>query len=218
MQRGLLFVLLTMCTATALAGEPTIVVMPDGTAWFSKGDGSPTIVVTNVVLPPGSIPTPPGPTPPGPQPPGPTPPNNPSSITGLVKGWSDEVGDSTGCAIMETLYKVLADNTANGTIPTDPASMDKAITEAADEAIDMIPGKYDDDWEEVHQKIMGELGKLLVQRGGTMTQTQWTSFFRESEAGFTASNANASLPIWLQPLIAELVKILIKLLTNMFAG
>ncbi len=213
MRQGLLLALLTMCSAAALAGEPTIVVMPDGTAWFSRGDGSETIVVTNVVLPPGNIPTPPT----GPQPPKPTPPDNPSNITSLVKGWADEVDDSTGCAIMETLYKVLADNTANGNIPTDPTSMDKAITEAADEAMDMIPGKHDEDWEDVHQKIMGELGKLLVQRGGSMTQTQWTSFFRESQAGFQASNAGAALPIWLQPLIAELVKILIKLLTNMFA-
>ena len=211
MRRAILFALVMATSSAVVAGEPTIVILPNGTAWYSAGDGSPTVLISNVIPPPGTVP----PTnPDGPKAP-PVP--GPSGIEIQVRGWAEEVDDATGAAIMAKLYEILADNIANGKIPGDPDSIDKAVTAAADEALDMVPGRHDDDWEGVHDKVMGELGRKLVASGGNMTPIQFSNFFREAQKGLESANAGKSLPPFLAPLIQELVKILMKLIVDMFA-
>ena len=206
MHRLFLVVTTILTSVPSIAGEPTIVLMDDGTAWFSLGDGSPTIIVQNVVQPPGEKPGP-----------GPTPQPPTSGIRADVTKWADDIRDPTGAAIMSKMYSIVGQNIGNGTIPSDTASVDKAITAAADKAIDMIPGRKTDDWEDLHRKVMDDLGRIVVTSGGKMSAAQWQKYFAEVSGGLDGSNQGAAIPPFLQPLIAALIQVLIELIQDLFA-
>lgn len=213
MKKSMLLCVVALVTLLAPYAEadPVIVLLPDGTAWYNAGDGSPTILVKNVIEPPPGV-TPKPPVPDDPKP------DNPSGskLQEQVTEWASEIDDSTGAAIMSKLYEVIADNIESGKIPAKADDVDKLVTAAADQALDMVPGKTDDKWSDLHDKAIGELGKLLVGQGGSMTQTQYVTFFRDVQRGIEATNTDKSLPPFLEPLLQELIKILLKMIVEMF--
>jgi len=202
-----LFVLLS--SAVAIAGEPVIVLLPDGTAWFSAGAESPTILVRNIIRAPGM--------PPGGNPPDePAPPDEKSGLRKDVAKWSSDIDDTTGALVMSRAYGLLGEYIASGKIPADADSIDKAITAAGAQTFKMLPGKHVDDWEELHRKVMDKLTVLVTANGGKLTAVQWSGFFREVSAGLDDSTSGSAIPPWLEPLIAALVQVLIDLLSDMF--
>ena len=196
----------------ALAAEPIIVIQADGTAWYVAGDGTPTQVVTQVVFPPGN-------TPPSPKPPtGDKPTPQPSETRRIVRDAAVKIDDVSGAKIMAKTYELLSKYIGNGTIPSNADSVDKAVTEAAKRAIKLLPDDdYEQDWEDLHKLVMDELAKLLIANGGKLTAEQWSKFFADASNGCNDAAIGAAIPGILEPLIAVLVQILIKLLTEMFA-
>lgn len=208
--RTLSLLFIVLATVPVIAGEPTIVLLSDGTAWFSKGDGSPTIAISNIIRAPGDSPNPgPGPTPPKP---------NPSKFREQVTQWGIEVNDTVGASLMSRAYKVLQDEIKSGRIPATADDIDEALTTIADKTIQLIPGNNDAKWRSVHEKIIGELATRLIAAGGNLSAQQYAEFFAEASAGLEDATAGKAAPPFLQKLLEVLLEILIEWISNRFGG
>jgi len=210
--RGVLatLLLLAMCCGLS-AGEPTIVLLPDGTAWYSAGPNQPTILIRNIIRAPGM---PPG----GNVPPGGEEPKPPVSddTRAEARKLAEGVDDAIGATMLAKTYELLAEYIASGKIPSDAASVDKAVTEAVDKTLEMVPGRHADDWDAVHLKLIDRVSKQLIASGGKLSAAEWSAFFRSCSQGLHDTVEGNAIPPFLEPLIAALVKILIEMLTEMF--
>lgn len=193
------------------ASEPTIVLLPDGTAWFSPGPNQPTILIKNIIRAPGMPPG--GNTPPGGE--DPQPPTEDTDRTEARK-LAEGVDDAIGATMLAKTYELLGEYIASGKIPSDATSVDKAVTEAVDKTLEMLPGRKADEWEAVHLKLVDRISRKLIANGGKLGADQWSTFFRSCSEGLNDTVEGNAIPPFLEPLIAALVKMLIELLTEMF--
>lgn len=197
---------LLFAVSSARGGDPTIVLLPDGTAWFSAGSESPTILVKNIIRAPSMPPGGGGPD--NPQPPA------TSEDRKAARELADAVDDPVGATMLSKTYGLIGEYIASGKIPAEPAAIDKALTEAVDTALAMIPGRRQDDWEKVHQQLVDRISPRIV--AGKLDRDQWATVFRDFSQGLGDSTSGAAIPPFLEPLIAALMKILIEILSGMF--
>lgn len=199
------------CQAVAPAADAVVVLLPDGTAWFSPGGDAPTILVKHVIRAPGAPPAPgPGDTPSDPQPP------EGSTLQRDVKALADAVDDSLGATMLSKTYELLAEYVASGKIPSDADSVDKALTAAVNEAVKMTPGRHATKWDAFNTKVGDLLTAKLIASGGKLTAAEWSQHLRDVSAGLAASTDQSAVPPFLEPLLAALVQLLVELLSDMF--
>lgn len=159
---------------------------------------------------------------PNPPPGGDDPPPNTSTFTQNVSTWAGTVNDPNGVAVMNLAYTTIRDNIQRGVIPADPASVDKALTEALNRSLDMMdvadPQQRRTKWAEFRGKVAEELGKRVIANGGSYSKEQFVSFFGEVTSGLETANAGYALPVWVAEILAVLLPVLVRLITGLFSG
>lgn len=195
------------CACAALAADPIVVLRDDGT-YVLQPNSTTLVKVTVVDQRTGTTPQPPGPNPP------PNPP--PTSLQQQVSEWAKQVDHPQGRAVLGEAYRLIGTQIQAGAIPTDTASVDKALTQFLDQSLDLVQGRTQ--WAGFRIKVADELSKRIIANGGTMTKDQWASFFGDVSAGLKAANADYAMPDWLLQIIQALLPILLQLLTRLFGG
>jgi len=207
--KKLAFILIFLATPL-MAGEPTIVLLADGTAWFSKGDGSPTILIKNIIRPPGEMP---------PKDPDEDPDDSdPTEFRQKVTALGKAVNDPVGAALLAKGYQVLKGEVKSGKIPATTNDVDEALTAVVDKTIQLIPGDHKSEWKKVHEDIIGELAVRLIANGGKLSAAQYGEFFGEAQGGLEDVADGAAVPPFLEKLLEALVEILIDWIKGRFGS
>ena len=209
--RHILLALLMLVPAVAY-GEARLQLQADGSAWF-YADGSNT---DPVVIPASEVYHPPGSTAPNPDDDEDDDPGGTSKLRSDVKRWAEDVDKPAEAAIMASVYGFLADHIQKGTIPSDADSVNSAMNESFEEAFDSTPVDYED-WEEFYERVLDAAGDLVLKHSTDVPKKEWVGFFRDVEAGLEDSTEGNALPPWLAPIIQELLKLLLQLITNLFS-
>lgn len=214
--RYVLCCLLVLCSVANGAGPPGLVIAPDGYYVITDApDGSqvmtkipPHLIMYRGTPAPGPGP---GPVPPDPQPPPVT------SFSQQVSGWAKQVNDPPGAAALGTAYGTVGDSIAAGTIPPDAVKIEKVLAPTLDLALSMV-GSSPAKWAKFRGDVATELTNRLIRNGGVMSKEQYVLFFSEVEAGLALANASYAIPPWLADILAQLIPIIIGLITRLLSG
>lgn len=140
-----------------------------------------------------------------------------SELRSQVKQWAADVDDTAGARIFAAMFDVLGDRIESGEVPADSRSIDNALTNAVEVAVEHFPrGSDPDDWKKVKRKIQDEVAKIAISKGGDLSQKEWLSVFRDIQYGFEDTYEGEAIPIWLAPILNALIEALISMLRNLF--
>jgi len=214
--RPILFFMVMVMASQSLAADTILVIPEKGKPYtFDTSTGERTTLSVNAVYVDsnygkgGNIPNTPD-----------DPKNDTPDSTELrtqVEEWASEVDDTAGSRIFAALFDVLGDRIESGQIPADSTSIDKALTEAVNIAVEHFPrGSDPKDWKKVKLKIQNEVSRIAISSGGTLTKDRWTQIFRDIQYGFEDTYSGEAIPLWLAPILNALIEALISMLRNMF--
>jgi len=182
--KRLLFVAVMAWCSCVCAGPPTAVIQHNGTIWYSAGDGSATIVVTNVIHPPGEVP------PNNPDDPD-IPPDNPNSeLTSDVADAARDVGEPLFAKAMGVLYRELSKSVASGKVK--PKEVPELLKKGTERMLSLFSSK-EDEWKPAIRGIEGYANKHL---DANSTAADWSKFLGEVAAGFEDAVEGAAIEDW----------------------
>lgn len=215
MKRGLIALLIIALAPVVALAQPALIV-DGGKLYFSDGSGTvateigPASLLSNVHYMPGSTPVP------GPDDPVPEPPED-SQLREQVKGWATQVNKPIDATIMAAAYGLIGERIASGGIPATNNDVNRAQSEAFNKVFDNDIRSVDyETWESFYEKVLDVQGDLIVANPGGVPKDAWVKHFSDVQAGLTDSTEGNALPVWLQPIIDALIKLLIDMLLNLF--